>query len=114
MCAKRVLASLWDEGLIRPVSAIANELGVPENEVEEELGNLKKNGLARIRKTNENGSPLWKITWKGQEYLSQISWLGDLMSYASCMPHKNAIKQLASSLGTGSNQDYWVRPLANS
>ncbi|MCU7806041.1 MAG: hypothetical protein KZQ92_11550 [Candidatus Thiodiazotropha sp. (ex Lucinoma borealis)] len=78
--AKLVLASLWDEGLIRPVSAIAKELGIPEEEVEEELENLNKNGLARIRKINENGSPLWKITWKGQEYLSQISWLGDLIT----------------------------------
>lgn len=78
--AKMVLASLWDEGLIRPSSAIAEELKISEETVEDELDNLKKNGLVRIRKHNENGSPVWKITWKGQEYLSQISWLGDSLS----------------------------------
>ncbi len=77
--AKLVLASLWDEGLIRPSSAISSELGIPEDSVDVELENLEKNGLARIRKHNENEAPLWKITWKGQEYLSQISWLGDLL-----------------------------------
>ncbi len=42
--AKVILASLWDEGLIRPVSAISKELKIPVEEVKKELENLKKNG----------------------------------------------------------------------
>jgi DNA-binding MarR family transcriptional regulator len=77
--AKKALASLWDAGLLRPSSEIAAELDICEKELVNELGNLKNNGLIRIRRKNKDGKPLWKITWKGQEYLSQISWLGDLV-----------------------------------
>ena len=77
--AKLVLAALWDQGLIRLSSEMENALGIPEQEIDKELRNLESKLLVRIRKHNENGKPLWKITWKGQEYLSQISWLGDLM-----------------------------------
>ena len=77
--AKYVLAALWDEDLVRPSSKIAVELNVSEQVIEQELDNLKAHGLVRIRKYNDNGNALWKITWKGQEYLSQCSWLGDLL-----------------------------------
>lgn len=75
--AKHVLAALWDEGLIRSPLMIAEELDIPDGAVMDELENLKRNGLVRIRET-KNGK-FWKITLKGKEYLSQLSWLGDLI-----------------------------------
>lgn len=78
--AKLVLSALWDQGLIRPSSEIADELNLPKPAVTDELGNLNRNGLVRVRKRNDKGTQLWKITWKGQEYLSKISLLGDLVS----------------------------------
>ena len=83
--AKRVLAALWDEGLIRPPTWIATELNMQEDKAIEvdtvvaELNELRRKGLARIRKIKDNERDhRWKITWNGKEYLSQLSWLGDL------------------------------------
>lgn len=75
--SKQVLASLWDEGLIRIPSEIAKELGLEETRVKDVLNELEKKGLIRIR-TTKNGE-FWKITLKGKEYLSQLSWLGDII-----------------------------------
>jgi len=75
--SKQVLAALWDEGLIRLPAQIAKELAVEEETVKKALETLKKEGLVRIRK--KDNETFWKITLKGKEYLSQLSWLGEII-----------------------------------
>ncbi|MFQ5641023.1 MAG: hypothetical protein ACE5IR_23850 [bacterium] len=72
--SKQVLEALWDENLLRRASQIATELNLDASLVDAALTQLSDKRLARIR-MRKNGE-FWKITLKGKEYLSQLSWLG--------------------------------------
>jgi len=72
--SQKVLEALWDENLLRRSSQIAREINIDEAEVLKALAELQEKGLARERR-REKGN-FWKITWKGSEYLKQLSWFG--------------------------------------